>query len=115
MGSDPVLNGLAEWLPILIPAVIAFVVIGAVISAVLPFLLVLAVAAAMRKFNSAVNTVAQQAPSPGQLPSPEWVAQVAQLPNLWSQMNAVQQARSENKKAEMMGLAAQAGISLPPF
>ena len=105
--NDPILTLFTTALPVLMLLALAGFAFRMA-------MLVLAFAAIVRNYRNALDALARAAPPQDVAPAPAWIAQAAQLPAMWEQMNTLQKARFETRKAEMMGIAARAGISWHP-
>ena len=105
--NDPILALFTTALPVLI-----FIAVAGF--ALRMAMLVLACVAIVRNYRNTLDAVARAAPPQGAAPAPAWIADAAKLPAMWEQMNTLQKARFETRKAEMMGIAARAGISWHP-
>jgi hypothetical protein len=95
----------------LLPGLFILAVLGMIVRVLI---VLIALGAVVRQFNRNAEDLKLRAPAPGQMPNREWLADFSRLQQTWTHMSSLQRARSELKKAEMMGLAARAGITWSP-
>ncbi|UPK37407.1 hypothetical protein IVB18_08950 [Bradyrhizobium sp. 186] len=110
MPNDPFLSLFLYFWPFLI----ILVVIGIMIRVVIFFAFAWTAMKQINQFQRQLDGIVLNLPPPGSYPSHQWIGEATTLATTWNQLAPIQQARLENRKADIMATFTSAGVPFTP-